>query len=311
MHPELRRIEEQYLALVADLQAGHVSQADAMVVLANLTAVDGEGWVWSIDPYTGDFLRALPGQPGSPADPSAFVVSRLPVVPVEVPPHGTPMAQVSEFLHPNLRPLPPAPASERAMGALSGVAGGVANGLGAAARPLAGVLRGRGRTVVVVLVAVLLVGALFTQRPGSDAPESTSPESVATPTVPPPTIVIPGAETASTVPADGASTVPPSTLAPVPTDAELAALLGLLGTGDAAALAAVLPESERERLDLLPVLGAVRAGFPLSFAAPKVSGTDATVVVRAGDPEAPVRRWSLRLRRSPAGSWVIVSAARG
>lgn len=311
MHPELNRIEESYLALVADLQAGHIGQTDALAVLSGLTAVDGDGWVWSIDPYSGDFLRAMPGQPASPADPSQFVASRLPVVPVAVPPHGTPPDQVSEFLHPNLRPLPPSPASTRAVQALGGVAGGIAGGVGGAAKPIMGLLKGRGRTFAVIAGGILLAAALFVGRPGG-APESSTPSSIATPTVPPPTIVIPGVDTSSSIPSGSAETSAPtpSTLAPVPSEDEVAVLLAALSTGDAATLSPLLPTVERERLDLLPLLGAPRGGFPLSAGTPKVSGSDATLVVSAGNPERPSRRWLLRLRRSDSGAWTIVSVSR-
>lgn len=314
MHPELKRIEEQYLSLVADLQAGHIGQADALAVLANLTAVDGEGWVWSIDPATGEFLRSLPGQPGVFADPAQFSPARLPVVPVEIPPHGTPQHQVSDYLHPNLRPVPPTPVTERAGQALSGVAGSIAGGLGGAAKPVRGLLKGRGRTLAVVVGALVLVAALVAGRPGGDggAESETSPTSVPTPTVPPPTIVIPGAEdgaVSSTVPA-GEQTATPTTLPALPSDAELAAFLELLRSGSAEAIAPRLPESQRERLDLLAVLGAARGGFEVSFTTPKASGTDVLLQVRAGNPESPARRWSLRLRRDDSGAWVIVAVAR-
>lgn len=316
MHPELQRIDEQYLALYADLQAGHISQADALASLASMTATDGEGWVWSIDPATGNFLRGLPGQPGSPADPSLFSVSRLPQVPVVVPPHGTPADQVSEFLHPNLRPTPPVPVTGRAVQALGGVAGNVAGGLGGAARPIAGMIKGKGRTLLVLLGAGLLGVALFLGRPGSGTDsESSSVTSVPTATVPTPTIVIPGDDPDTTsvpenlVEGDAASP-DPAELGPVPSAAELEVLLTLLASGDLDALASRLPTSERERLDLLPVLGAPRGGFPLSFGAPKEVGSEVSLPVRAGDPERPVRRWSLRLRRDDAGSWVFVSVSR-
>jgi len=314
MHPELRRIEEQYLSLVSDLQAGHIGEADALAVLANLTAVDGEGWVWSIDPGTGEFLRGIPGQPGAFADPAQFLASRLPVVPVEIPPHGTPQNQVSDYLHPNLRPVPPTPVTERAGQALSGAAGSIAGGLGGAAKPVRGLLKGRGRTLAVIFGALLLGAALVAGRPGgegnteSDAP----PVSTPTPTVPPPTIVIPGAEDSSTVTtlptAEGAVT--PSTLPALPSEAELGSFLELLRSGSVEALAPRLPESERERLGLLAVLGAARGGFEVSLGKPKASGSDVLVQVRAGDPDRPSRRWSLRLRRDATGSWVIVAAAR-
>jgi hypothetical protein len=313
MHPELQRLDEQYRSLAADLQAGHISQEDAMMILASLTAVDGEGWVWSIDPYSGEFLRAMPDQTGSPADPSLFVVSRLPVVPVAVPPHGTPAEQVSDYLHPNLRPLPAAPMSERARSALSGVASNVAGGASSAARPLGGFLRKKGRTVFVLVGGLLLVGVLVTQRPGGEVPDSPSPGSVPTPTVPPPTIVIPGVDSVpseSTVAPVDVSTSVPTTLPPLPSDAELAALLELLKAGDAVVLASLLPESQRERLDMLGLLGAPRAGFQLSFSTPKVSGSNVLLQVRAGDPGNPVRRWNLKLRRSDTGSWAVVSVGK-
>jgi hypothetical protein len=315
MHPELRRIEEQYLSLVADLQAGHINQADALAILANLTSVDGEGWVWSIDPATGEFLRALPGQQGVFADPAQFSEARLPVVPVNIPPHGTPAQQVSDYLHPNLRPMPPTPVVERAGQALSGVAGNIAGGLSGATKPMRGLLKGRGRTLAVVAGALVLVAALVAGRPGGEGGGTvdTSPTIASTPTVPPPTIVIPGAQDSTTVSSvvPGQETASPATLPALPSDAELVAFLELLRSGDAAALESRLPESQRERLDLLGVLGVSRAGFTLSLGTPKASGADVMVQVRAGEPESPARRWNLRLRRDGNGAWVIVSVARG
>jgi len=321
MHPELERLNQQYLNLVADLSAGYVSQTDALRVLEGLTAVDGQGWVWSIDPYTGMFVRALPGQAPVPADEREFVPALLPVVPVEVPPHGTRPEEVSEFLHPSLRPLPPEPRARRAAGAASAAAGALTGGLLGLLRPLAGLLRGRLRTVLVAVFALVFVGAVVSRAPSAEQQGGavTDPSS-SLPTLPPPTILVPGAESAPpsdadpAPAADPAEPVPTSPPAPVvselPSATELEALVRALASGDSTTLRAVLPAGPQERLALLPVLGATRAGFELRASGPRLVKGVATVRLTAGDPAAPVRQWTLRLRRTGSG-WGVLTVTKG
>ena len=281
LHPELAHLEQQYFALAEDLRLGHVSEADALQIMGNLSAVDGDGAVWSIDPYSGDFVRGFPGTSPHPADPGLFVPAQLPPVNTPVLPHGAPSTMVSEFQHPALRPLAPEPRSTRLRGALGGVLGGFVKIISRAFAGLGGLLKGRGRTVLVVIgflfFAVLLVGRAPSAPDneggsgiGGDSTLPTTPVSV-------PDILLPGEKPA-----------------PQPPSAEtLTALVTAFSSGDAAALAPFLPAEASARWTLAPVLGASRLGLPLSVAAPVVTGEQIRVELTVGDPAQPTARWTL------------------
>lgn len=307
MHPELQRLEQHYLNLVAELQAGHILEDDALRVLAGLTAIDGSGAVWSIDPFTGEFVRALPNMAPTPADPSTFAPSQLPVVPVQVPPHGTPLEDVSPYLHPSLQPLPPTPVSERASSALGAGVAGAAKVLG----PAGGFLRKHLRSILVPLAVLALALLLVSRSPstGTDSADDQAPGETLAPAVtsPPPTIVIPGAPVPETTPTTPVATTPPPPT--MPDDASLAAMLATLTAGDQAALDAVLPTDPAARLSLLSVLGAPRAGLQLSWGQPSKSRDSVVVPLRLGDPAKPAHVVKLRLRYQGAG-WVIVATAK-
>jgi hypothetical protein len=311
MHPELQRIEQQYLQLVADLQAGHVSESDAMRIISSLTAIDGEGAVWSIDPYSGNFVRAFPGAAPVAADPGRFVPAQLPPVQVAVPPHGTPPEMVSDFLHPALRPLPPEPVSKRAGSRLRGGLKGAAGAAGAAGGALGGLLRGRGRTVVLVGIVAVVALALIAGSPSEESPpEDSVPATVAPITVP--DISVPGETTVPPAPVDTSAplasdpaieTVAPEPVAPTSDELDLLALL--LNAGDAVTLAEILPGDQAMRDQFALFLGYPRLGYTLVLRNPVVTGIGVKVqgtVVKDGDT---LSRWSLLLTGS--APWKVLA----
>lgn len=303
MHPELQRLEQRYLGLVAELQAGNITEDDALRVLGGLTAIDGEGALWSIDPFTGEFARALPGATPVPVDPSRFAPAQLPVVPIRVPAHGTPLNEVSDYLPPSLQPLPPTPAKERASAALGAGLSGTVKALG----PVGGFLRRHLRSILVP--SLLLIVALVLVSRTSSSPESTdvaaTQDTMPLVTTPAPTIIIPGAPTPETTNAPVPVPAAPAT----PDAAALDALLVLFTSGDPAALAAGLPVDAAARVALLPVLGAPRAGFQLSWGEPVKNKDTVIVPLRIGDPVKPARVVKIRLRYQ-AAAWVIVSVVK-
>lgn len=81
MHPELANLQSAYNRLIDDFEAGHISYEQATSTLAQMTAVDGGGWVWSIDPSNGTFVRSQPGGPAQVAQPGLFVPASTQVAP--------------------------------------------------------------------------------------------------------------------------------------------------------------------------------------------------------------------------------------
>jgi hypothetical protein len=285
LHPELARLEQQYFTLAEDLRLGHVTESDALQIMGNLSAVDGEGAVWSIDPYSGDFVRGFPGSAPQPADPGLFVPAQLPPVSTPVLPHGTHPGMVSEFQHPALRPLEPEPRSKKALAVVGGAAGGIGALLSRVVSGFSGLLKGRGRTVLVVLGFVVFALLLIGRAPSSgkdDSGDTDTGAATSVPVAPPvsvPDIVLPGEQPA-----------------PQPPSAEkLSVMLTALASGDAAALKPFLPEAAMDRWPLAALLGAPRLGLQLTAAAPVVADGSVTIEVKAGDPAAPKARWQLRV----------------
>jgi hypothetical protein len=303
MHPELQRLEQRYLGLVAELQAGHITEDDALRVLAGLTAIDGEGAVWSIDPFTGEFARAMPGATSAPVDPSRFAPAQLPVVPIHVPAHGTPLDEVSHYLPPSLQPLPPTPAKERATAALGAGLSGTVKALG----PVGGFLRRHLRSILVPALLLIVALVLVSRTPGSSesGEGETSQDTMPLVTAPAPTIIIPGAPAPETTPAPAPVPAAPQ----LPDAAALEALLTLFTSGDPASLAASLPVDAAARVALLPVLGAPRAGFQLSWGEPARNKDAVVIPLKIGDPAKPARVVKIRLRYQGA-AWVVISAVK-
>lgn len=77
LHPELDRLGQHYQKVVADYNAGSISYQQALEAIASATAIDADGYVWSIDPSTGQFVKSKPGASPRPADPTEFALRRV------------------------------------------------------------------------------------------------------------------------------------------------------------------------------------------------------------------------------------------
>ena len=77
MHPELVNIQNRYERILDDNEAGHLTFEQAMDMVNQLAAIDGDGYVWSMNPQTGTFLRAQPGGIPQPADAGMFIPAQI------------------------------------------------------------------------------------------------------------------------------------------------------------------------------------------------------------------------------------------
>jgi len=77
VHPDLLQLQQHYNHVLDEYEAKNLSYDDAMATLAAMTAVDGAGWIWSIDAQTGSFVKARPGGEAEPAHESTFVPAQL------------------------------------------------------------------------------------------------------------------------------------------------------------------------------------------------------------------------------------------
>lgn len=69
----LQQIADRYNDLVQQFNDGHITEHDAMSLLAATSVTDGDGAVWGIAAQ-GHFVRApQPGDPAQPADPATYV----------------------------------------------------------------------------------------------------------------------------------------------------------------------------------------------------------------------------------------------
>jgi hypothetical protein len=114
IHPELNRILDEYNNIAENYERGAIDLADATSSIGQLQVVDGQGWVWGIDPNTGSFIRSSPGQSDpQPADPENFSPSQIPFSgsqgpsPAASPPWATPSSDPHDAW------TPPPPPSRR------------------------------------------------------------------------------------------------------------------------------------------------------------------------------------------------------
>lgn len=305
MHPELQHLDQQYRQIVAALQSGHLSEQDALGVLAGMSAVDGEGAVWTIDPYSGDFVRSYPGQAPVPANPAMFVPAQLPTPPMPGFGEGYGTAGLSPHIPPSLHPPAPVSGFQRA-----------GHGVGSSAAKLSqlpasfiGSLRrlvgGRGRTAILVAVAVLAVLVMFANRPGSAPADDVTFGATPSSTVAP--------KSSSTVPTGDSSTEDvqdPLLLSPE----QVQAVLVVLSVGASDQITALFqfdgfPELRPEAMALL---GAARAGLALETPDPasSVDGMAILVVAARYADGAVAATWVVTLAPTPEGWRIIRVAAR-
>lgn len=77
LHPDLVRLQQQYMQLVQAVNAQTMSVDQAMASLTAMKAIDGAGYEWSYN-TNGELVRAIPGQPGQPTEPWEFSPPQLP-----------------------------------------------------------------------------------------------------------------------------------------------------------------------------------------------------------------------------------------
>jgi hypothetical protein len=100
LHPELARLQEQYNAVLDEHEAGNLSYDEALMTVQVMSVLDGGGYVWMIDPVSGAFLRAVPGEQPIEADPSQFMPAQIPA------PGSSPWASQQDLLRPPSSPTP-------------------------------------------------------------------------------------------------------------------------------------------------------------------------------------------------------------
>jgi hypothetical protein len=269
LHPDLARLQQQYMQLFQAVTDQTMSVDQAMATLQALKAIDGAGYEWSYTP-NGQLVRAIPGQPGQPTEPWEFT-------PPQLPPHasdpgltqfgGGQFAPPAGFGGGQFAPQQGNPANfggypqqapGQAGGGYSPLSGPPARSLPSTlpgqtgaknpkATQLLGMLRANGKLLGVgaVCVVLLLVG-LNTLRGGDSGPTVAD----AVPTPPPAPIEVPILP-APTLPGDGGGDTggEPSedaeaeeTQPSVPDGDRVLEVLGALRSGDADRVASVVAE---------------------------------------------------------------------
>jgi hypothetical protein len=233
--PELQKVVDGYnrIRTAHDAQEMTRDQADAAV--RQLEVFDAQGYSWSINPDTGNFMRAVPGSPAQPADQDEFapnnvspslrtppVVASAPWGPVT---NSTPPWQPTHTSEAFTPPLPP---PSRRKGSTSAPrsrspkrAPGVTTGFLAKNRTILIIV-----VIIVVVVAVVLVSKKSTPTTSSTLPVTSSTLPVSSSTLP---------VTSSTLPT---TSYPPTTIhhanAGIPSVAQMTTVFGAIGSGSAA-----------------------------------------------------------------------------
>ena len=153
--PELAALYEQYSQLVEAITAGTISHEDGLATLATMTAVAGDGSIWSIH-TDGEYMRARPGHPPEHTDPQLFVPATA----------GNAPGNQHQWPSPPNQPAvqqpyqPPATRSLHETENRRSVTATIGSFLG-----------GRGRTVAVGVVAAVLI-AVFALRSCGGSPDT-------------------------------------------------------------------------------------------------------------------------------------------
>ena len=279
MHPELQRIEDQYLQLVASVQAGHMSEDEGIATIGRVAAVDGDGAAWTIDPYSGLFSRAFPGQSPEPANPALFAPGRLPAPPggdVGMPgPWGVPPT-VGGF-PPTVPGMPVVPLSPAAVGLGVPPAGVQGKKPGLLSR-----LPVSRRTAVLILVVVVVVTVLV----GAKLSSSSSVDEMPAPAGQEAPVVVDG---------------------PVPSAEQAAAVLSALSSGrqkQAMSLMGTVPDKPSVLLSVASISGAKSLGF--SFDPAVVTATSDGVLLSVNVVGAGAARGTVLIPVSASGDgWVL------
>ena len=151
--PELAALYEQYTQLVEAITAGTISHEDGLATLATMTAVAGDGSIWSIH-TDGEYMRARPGHPPEHTDPQLFVHATAGNAPGnhhQWPSQPTRTVDQQPYQPPASRSLHETE-NRRSVTAT-----------------IASILGGRGRTVAVGLVAAVIVAVFAVRSCGGDS----------------------------------------------------------------------------------------------------------------------------------------------
>lgn len=267
LHPLLADLDTSYRKLVDDVSAGRISIEDAQIVLEHTKVADGDGALWSIDPQSGDFVRTVPGQQSTFADPQMFVGSVLPPIPFNGPeeftgiPDGHPGAYAGP---PSLAPIAP----DSTITKLKKKKAARQPSSGAALTKAKGMFKGKIRSLVIPGIAIIVVLYIIVggdaSSGGDTSGEKPNQSGVINSTIPVPvTISVPGVAVVPTLPPVDPSA--PVVISVAPTVKNLTSISTILTSGKVAAVGKLVDNDVAVLKDVLGLLGSKRAGFKLSF----------------------------------------------
>jgi len=300
LHPDLANLDAVYRKLYEDVSNGTLTVDDAVIVLENTQVPDGDGALWSIDPHSGDFIRTIPGQDaGSVTDPAMFVGAVLPPIPFNGPERFTGIADGQPGAYsgpPSLAPVAPDSLVTRVKRKRKDRA----PSSGAALGKVTGLLKGRVRSLIIPIVAVVVVLFMFM---GGGSDEESTDVGVTPSTLPSPvTISVPGVPVVSTLPATTSSL--PMDISVAPTKKNLDSIKQTLTSGKIAAVNKLTNNDVDVLRGILSLLGSKRAGFSLSIGECQPSEQDWVCPVLGVNDEGEEVSWDLHLRMYE-DRWVI------
>ena len=264
--PELAALYQQYTQLVEAITAGTISHEDGLATLATMTAVAGDGSIWSIH-TDGEYMRARPGHPPEHTDPQLFVHATAGNAPGNQHQWPTQPAQPVDqqpYQPPNTRSLHETENRRSITATISSFLGG------------------RGRTAAVAVVAVIIV-VVFAVRSCGGSPDTDDNSDSSG---------LPAAETQpepAGIPQPTEPTVAATTL---PDEKEMTTIIDSLSSGRSPSVQVVTRDELDD--DILAETTALFAGFRQngyiltnSNAAVTAGGVKSTVTVTSpNDPEA-------------------------
>lgn len=306
LHPLLEDLDRSYRALVDDVSSGRISIQDAQIVLEHTQVADGDGAMWSIDPQSGDFVRTVPGQQGTFADPQMFIGAVLPPIPFNGPEQFTGISQGYPGAYsgpPSLAPVAP----ESTFTKLKKKKKDRKPSSGAALAKVAGMFKGKVRSVVIPVAVVLLVLYIVLGGGESTPSDDSTQGAVVGSTLPVPvTISVPGVPVVPTIPPVDPNA--PVIAASPPPVKNLAAISATLASGKIAAINKLTENDVNVLKDMLGILGSKRAGFKLSFGECTQVEQDWVCPLVGENIDGETVTWNLSLRNLEA-TWVVVKAA--
>ncbi len=309
LHPLLADLDISYRKLVDDVSAGRISIEDAQIVLEHTKVADGDGALWSIDPQSGDFVRTVPGQQGTFADPQMFVGAVLPPLPFNGLEQFTGIPQGHPGAYdgpPSLAPVAP----DSTVTKIKKRKAARQPSSGAALAKAKGIFKGKTRSLAVPVLALIVMLYLVLGGDGSSE-ENTSGENpgsseVVGSTLPVPvTISVPGVAVVPTLPPVDSNA--PVVVSAAPTAKNLGNIDTTLTSGKITAINKLTDNDVDVLKEVLGILGSKRAGFALSFGecTPVEQNWVCSLVGENTDGET--ISWDLSLRMTD-GNWVIVQA---